>query len=77
VAGIADAVAYEAEGRIEVIVHWNSDVDIDAGRWNSDRGQLGAYQRRTGVPHAWLALMTMQGSSLLKAAARRAPRVYR
>jgi hypothetical protein len=77
VAGIADAVAYEAEGRIEVIVYWNSDVDIDAGRWNSDRGQLGAYQRRTGVPHAWLALMTMQGSSLLKPAARRAPRVYR
>jgi hypothetical protein len=32
VAGIADAVAYEAEGRIEVIVDWNSDVDIDAGR---------------------------------------------
>jgi hypothetical protein len=28
----ADAVAYEAEGRIEVIVDWNSDVDIDAGR---------------------------------------------
>jgi hypothetical protein len=51
VAGIADAVAYEAEGRIEVIVDWNSDVDIDAGRWNSDRGQLGAYQRRSGASH--------------------------
>jgi hypothetical protein len=38
---------------------WNSGVDIDAGQWNSDRGQLGAYQRRTGVPHAWLAPMTM------------------
>jgi len=25
-------MAYEAEGRIEVIVDWNSDVDIDAGR---------------------------------------------
>jgi hypothetical protein len=74
VAGIADAVAYEAQGRIEVIVDWNSDVDIDAGQWNSDFGQLGAYQRRTGVPHAWLALRTMQSSSPRKPAARRAGR---
>ena len=29
---IADAVAYDAEGRIEVIVDWKSDADIDAER---------------------------------------------
>jgi len=28
---------------------WNSDVDIAAGRLNSYRGQLGAYQRRSGA----------------------------
>ncbi len=30
--GIADAVAYDAEGLIEVIVDWKSDADIDAER---------------------------------------------
>ena len=29
VSGIADAVAYDADGRIEIIVDWKSDVDID------------------------------------------------
>jgi hypothetical protein len=38
---------------------WNSDVDIGAGRWNSDFGQLGAYQRRVGALHDFLALTTM------------------
>jgi len=56
--GIADAVAYDAEGRIEVIVDWKSDVDIHAERLNSYRGQLGAYQQHTGAPHAFLVLMT-------------------
>jgi hypothetical protein len=38
---------------------WNSGVDIGAGRWNSDFGQLGAYQRRVGALHDFLALTTM------------------
>ena len=58
VSGIADAVAYDAEGRIEVIVDWKSDVDIDTERLNSYRGQLDAYRRQTGAPHAYLVLMT-------------------
>ena len=58
VSGIADAVAYDAEGRIEVIVDWKSDVDIDAERLNSYRGQLGTYRRHTGAAHAFLVLMT-------------------
>ena len=52
--GIADAVAYDTEGRIEVIVDWKSDVDIDAERLKSYRGQLGAYQRHT-VAHCMLS----------------------
>ena len=43
--GIADAVAYDAEDRIEVIVDWKSGVDIDAERLNSYHRQLGAYRR--------------------------------
>ena len=58
VSGIADAVAYDAEGRIEVIIDWKSDVDIDAERLNSYRGQLAAYQQHTGASHGFLVLMT-------------------
>ena len=58
VSGIADAVAYDAEGRIEVIVDWKSDVDIETERLNSYRGQLDAYSRHTGARHAFLVLMT-------------------
>jgi exodeoxyribonuclease-5 len=57
VSGIADAVAYKADGRIEVIVDWKSDVEIDAERLNS-RGQLDAYRRQTGTLQAFLVLMT-------------------
>jgi hypothetical protein len=58
VSGIADAVAYGAEGRIEVIIDWKSDVDIDTERLNSYRGQLDAYRRHSGAPQALLVLMT-------------------
>jgi exodeoxyribonuclease-5 len=58
VSGIADAVAYDAEGRIETIVDWKSDVEIDAERLNSYRGQLNAYVRQTGARNAFLVLMT-------------------
>ena len=58
VSGIADAVAYGAEGRIEFIIDWKSDVDIDTERLNSYRGQLDAYRRHTGAQHAFLVLMT-------------------
>jgi hypothetical protein len=49
--GVADSVAHDAKDRIEVITDWNSGVDIDAGRLNSDRGQLGAYRRRASASH--------------------------
>lgn len=56
--GIADAVAYDAEGRIKTIVDWKSDVEIDAERLNSYRGQFNAYVRQTGARNAFLVLMT-------------------
>jgi exodeoxyribonuclease-5 len=58
VSGIADAVAYDAEGRIKTIVDWKSDVEIDAERLNSYRGQFNAYVRQTGARNAFLVLMT-------------------
>ena len=56
--GIADAVAYGAEGRIEVIVDWKSDIEIDTERLNSYCGQVDAYRRHTGAEQALLVLMT-------------------
>jgi len=49
--GVADSAAYDAKDRIEVIIDRKSGVDIDAGRLNSDRGQLGAYRRRASASH--------------------------
>jgi hypothetical protein len=72
--GVADSVAHDAKDRIDVGVDWNSDVDIGAGRLNSYRGQLRAYQRHTGAPHAFLAPMTMAEDIAAKPAAPRASR---
>lgn len=58
VSGIADAVAYNAEGHIDVIVDWNSGVEIGAERLSAYRVQLGAYQRHTGASPGFLVLMT-------------------
>jgi hypothetical protein len=65
-------IPHEAEGRIEVIVDWNSDVDIDAGRWNCDFGRLGAYQRRASASHRVLA--PMAGGADRRVSRRRAAR---
>ena len=58
VSGIADAIAYDNEGRIETVVDWKSDVAIDAERLNSYYGQLDVYRRQTGARNALLVLMT-------------------
>jgi hypothetical protein len=58
--GIAVAVAYDANGRIEVIVDWKSGVDIDAERLNTYHRELGAYRRPNGTSHGLLAPMTMR-----------------
>jgi hypothetical protein len=58
VSGIADAVAYDAEGRIEVIVDWESDITIGVSTLNSYRGQLDTYRQFTGATRALLVLVT-------------------
>jgi hypothetical protein len=47
VSGVADAIAYDANGRIEIIVDWKSDIEIDHNRLKAYRGQLDAYRRET------------------------------
>ncbi len=58
VSGVADAVAYNSEGRIETVVDWKSDVEIDPPRLNSYRAQLEAYRSQTGAREALLVLMS-------------------
>ena len=58
VSGVADAVAYDTEGRIEIVIDWKSDVEFDVERLNSYRGQLNAYKEHTGAADAFLVLMT-------------------
>jgi hypothetical protein len=58
VSGIADAIAYDNEGRVETVVDWKSDVAIDAERLNSYYGQLDVYRRQTSARNALLVLMT-------------------
>ncbi len=58
VSGIADAIAYEDEGRIEAIIDWKSDVEFDAERLRAYRRQLEAYQGQTGARSALLVMMT-------------------
>ena len=56
--GIADAVAPDAQGEIEVILDWKSDVDPDAKVIAHYCAQIREYRRRTGAKRALLVMMT-------------------
>ena len=57
--GIADALAYDEEGRIEIIVDWKSDVEIDAARLIPTSAAFDAYRQQSGARNAILVLMTL------------------
>ena len=58
VSGIADAVACDVNDKIEVIVDWKSDVEMNATKLAAYRAQLGDYRKQTGATRALLVLMT-------------------
>ena len=58
ISGIADAVAADATGRIEVIIDWKSDVLMNGDKLNAYSGQLDAYRKNTGAGRVLLVLMT-------------------
>jgi ATP-dependent exoDNAse (exonuclease V) beta subunit len=58
VSGIADAVARDMNDKIEVIIDWKSDVEMNAGKLAAYRTQLGDYRKQTGAERALLVLMT-------------------
>jgi ATP-dependent exoDNAse (exonuclease V) beta subunit len=58
VSGIADAMAPDAEGGIEVVIDWKSDVDPSAATIAHYRKQISEYCEQTGAKRALLVLMT-------------------
>ena len=58
ISGIADAVAADASGRIEVVIDWKSDVVMNGDKLDAYRGQLDGYRKNTGAVRALLVLMT-------------------
>jgi exodeoxyribonuclease-5 len=58
VSGIADAVAVDGNGQIEVVIDWKSDVMGSASRQNAYERQLETYRKHTAAARALLVLMT-------------------
>jgi ATP-dependent exoDNAse (exonuclease V) beta subunit len=58
VSGIADAVTRGANDRIEAVVDWKSDVEMNADKLAAYRAQLGDYRQQTDAERALLVLMT-------------------
>jgi len=57
-AGIADAVAADKAGHIEVIVDWKSDVNPGQAETDQYRSQLGDYLAATGAQRGLIVFMT-------------------
>jgi hypothetical protein len=57
--GNQSSIAYDAKGRIDIVVDWKSDVEIDADQLTAYHVQLDAYRRETGAEQALLVLMTL------------------
>ena len=56
--GIADAVAVDGDGPIEVVVDWKSDIEMNTTKLTGYCGQLEAYRKSAGVSRALLVMMT-------------------
>ena len=57
-AGIADAIAADETGRIEVVVDWKSDVNPGQAETELYRGQVGDYLAATGAQRGLIVFMT-------------------
>ena len=58
VSGIADAIAINTDGRIEVVVDWKSDVGMEATKLSVYQGQLETYRKHSAAARILLVLMT-------------------
>jgi hypothetical protein len=58
VGGIADAIAYQSTGAIDLVVDWKTDVNPTAQQIELYREQLRDYLVATGAPEGLLAFVT-------------------
>ncbi|HEY5105722.1 MAG TPA: UvrD-helicase domain-containing protein [Caulobacteraceae bacterium] len=58
-AGRADAIAVDAEGRPEAVVDWKSDVSPTASQFEAHVGQVRLYLAATGAPRGLLVYMSL------------------
>lgn len=56
--GIADAVARDADGNIQAVVDWKSDVSLSSSAPAAYQEQLRSYRRYTGASRSLLVAMT-------------------
>ena len=56
--GIADAVASDERGRVEVVIDWKSDVDPAPGQIDVYRGQVRDYIAATGAQLGLVVFLT-------------------
>ena len=57
-AGIADAVVTDADGRVEVLIDWKSDVDPKPNQIENYRGQVRDYLAATGAKLGLIVFLT-------------------
>jgi exodeoxyribonuclease-5 len=57
-AGIADAIADDDAGHIEVVIDWKSDVNPGQSEIEQYRGQVGDYLAATGARRGLIVFMT-------------------
>ena len=58
IAGVADAIALDPEGRPQVVVDWKSDVDLSPETVEHYRAQVGTYLDMTGADRGLIVMMT-------------------
>jgi exodeoxyribonuclease-5 len=52
VSGIADAIGCNENGKIEIVVDWKSDVEVNSTKYAAYKAQLGAYREQTDAKEA-------------------------
>jgi ATP-dependent exoDNAse (exonuclease V) beta subunit len=58
ISGLADAVALDESGAIDVVIDWKSDVAPDVAALDHYRQQIGDYRKQTKAKRALVVLMT-------------------
>jgi exodeoxyribonuclease-5 len=57
--GVADAVAFDDDGKPEVVIDWKSDRDPSEATWEAYREQVRAYVEALGAKEGWIVSTTM------------------